>query len=257
MSGGRRPGAGALLTLVESARLQFHLTRRYPMLILLSVVQPLALLAIVMNDPGSDPVHNGNLLISVLLTSFWGSTIWAAGGILRRDQVTGTLARTLVNARTGWLVVVGRCAGAIVTSLVTLVATGGLGLLLLGAPTALPSPLWLAAGFLGVAVSGIALGLLIACVFLHTRHGVQITSALMYPVFIFGGLLIPSRLLPDLLAWVPWLVSLSWARRFVVETDLAAGGVFALITAGYGVGGALLFRRSLRHAREKGTLDLV
>jgi ABC-2 type transport system permease protein len=246
-----------LLTLAESARLQFQLTRRYPMLILLNVVQPVALLLIVMRSARPDPARTGDLLLSVLLTSFWASTIWAAGGILRRDQVIGTLARTLVNSRVGALVVVGRCLGAIVTSLVTLAVMGVLAVLVLGTPVVLPAAPLLIAGFACLAVSGTALGLLIACVFLRTRHGVEITSALMYPVFIFGGLLIPTDIVPEGLRWLSWLVSLSWARRFMVDADPWAAAAFVLLTIGYAAVGLALFRRSLVHARVKGTLDLV
>lgn len=246
-----------MITLLESARLQARLTRRYPMLYALTIIQPVALLTIVMRTAQSDPVRNGDLLLSVLLTSFWGSTIWAAGGILRRDQYYGTLARTLVNARHGALVVVGRCLGAISTSLATLAVMGVLAAFVLRRPVALPSVAMLIAGFLGLAVSGTALGLLIACAFLRTRYGTEITSALMYPVFIFGGLLIPAQLVPAWLHWLAWPVSLSWARRFMLDGDPWAALVFVVVTAAYAVAGLVFFRLSLAEARGKGTLDLV
>jgi ABC-2 type transport system permease protein len=248
---------GTWVTLLESARLQARLTRRYPMLYALNIIQPVALLAIVMRTAQPDPVRNGDLLLSVLLTSFWGSTIWAAGGILRRDQYYGTLARTVVNARNGAVVVIGRCLGAIGTSLVTLAVLGFVAAFALRRPVALPGVPILVVGFAGLAVSGTALGLLIACAFLRTRYGTEITSALMYPVFIFGGLLIPAQLVPGWLHWLAWPVSLSWARRFMLDADPIAAAIFVLVTVAYAAAGLVFFRRSLAEARGKGTLDLV
>jgi ABC-2 type transport system permease protein len=246
-----------ITTLWESAKLQARLTRRYPMLYALTIIQPVALLAIVMRTADADPARNGDLLLSVLLTSFWGSTIWAAGGILRRDQYYGTLARTLVNARNGAIVVIGRCLGAIGASLITLLITGVAAAFAVRRPVAMPSVPLLVAGFAGLAVSGTALGLLIACAFLRTRYGTEITSALMYPVFIFGGLLIPAQLVPGWLHWLAWPVSLSWARRFMLDADPVAAVVFVLVTALYAVAGLAFFRLSLAEARGRGTLDLV
>ncbi|HVK20220.1 MAG TPA: ABC transporter permease [Actinokineospora sp.] len=249
--------AGPVLALVESARIQFHLARRYPMMIVLNVVQPLALLAIVLQRTDNGPRALGELLISVLLTCYWGNIIWTAGGVLRRDRMSGTLARTLLNAQDGRLIIVGRCLGAMVTSLVTLAITSAAVLMVAQRPVELPGPAWLAMGFAGVAISGTALGLLLATALLHSRHGVEITAALMYPVFVFGGLLVPPEAVPAALRWLSWLISLSWARDFMVHADWLAGLGLILTTAAYVAIGARLFQRTLDLARKEGTLDLV
>ncbi|MFC7817167.1 ABC transporter permease [Streptomyces sp. NPDC057367] len=252
------PRGGAVTTLVESARTQFLLARRYPMMIVLNIVQPLAFLLIVMQRlPGDDSARLGELVIAVLLTCYWGSVIWSAGGILRRDRLFGTLSRSLLNARDGVLVIVGRCLGTMVASLITLVLTAAVMVLASDRPIELPGAGWLVAGFIGVAVSGTSLGLLLACALLHTRHGVVITGALMYPVFVFGGLLVPDEAVPDALEWVSVLVSLSWARDFMVSGDWLAGVGLVATTVAYFAGGVWAYRRTLHVARREGTLDLV
>ncbi|MGH8791776.1 MAG: ABC transporter permease [Stackebrandtia sp.] len=259
MSGFPGKAAAAAVVAVESARLQLRSTWRHPLVLISTVVQPLTLLLIVTQRAGAaaSPSRTGDLLVSVVLTSFWGGTIWTAGGILRRDRGEGTLAATLLNAHDGRLVVLGRCFGATLTTLASLAATGIALMLLIRRPIELPGVGWVVFGFVGVLVSGTVLGLLLSCILLTTRHGNAITNALTYPVFIFGGLLIPQTILPDRLQWISGVVSLSWARQFVVDADWSAGGMLVLVTAGYAVAGLYLFRRILIRAKQKGSLELV
>lgn len=242
---------------IECIRLQVITTRRQPMLFLVGVVQPVALLLIVLPSSEGDSLRAGNLLISVLLTAFWGAVIWTAGGIIRREQATGTLAAVLLNRFDARLVILSRCFGATLLSLATLIGSCLLFVIVSPHPVRLPGIGWVLLGLLAVMASGTAVSLLLGCVFLYTRHAHAITNALMYPIFVVGGLLIPPAVLPGWLAPLRWLISLSWIRELVVNQSWVAGLAAAAVTAAYLLVGLWLFHRTLDKARREGTIDLV
>ncbi|WP_043734249.1 hypothetical protein, partial [Nocardia asiatica] len=159
-------------------------------------------------------------------------------------------------------VIIGKCLGASVFNVTALCLTGGA--LALTSHIGIPAgsiPL-LAASAVLVAASGIAAGFALCTMFTLTRHGVQVTAALNYPIMILGGMLIPAHLLPAPLALAAKLISLSWAYQVLTpiadgnSPPIAAVISLVLITAGYYAVGRLLFSRIVRRARVKGTLDL-
>lgn len=250
--------------LAASARMQILVIRSHAVIPLLTVAQPTVIYLVVSSggSTAATPEQRSTLLIAVVLMSLWGVTLWAAGGVLRREIFEGTLARNLTSVTDARLVLLGKCLGSTFLSFGLLMGTGVVLALVEGVrirPSALP---WLALGFCFVTVSGTVLGFVLSSVFVLTRHAVRVTAALSYPVYIFGGLLIPTTMLPVQLAWISRLVSLYWANRFLDSAavggqprlgDLAIGG---LLTAGYYAAGHVLFARIIRRARIKGTIDL-
>jgi ABC-2 type transport system permease protein len=151
--------------------------------------------------------------------------------------------------------------GSSLLAIVLVSITAGLFLLLLGQPVAVAQPGWFAVGLVAVLVSGAAVGLLIGSVFVLTRHGPQVSSALMYPVFLLGGMLIPIDFVPAGLRWLAYGISLRWLQLFLTGAATGSLEPMALVvavglTAAYGLIGALLFQRMLTRARREATLDL-
>lgn len=245
--------------------MQILVIRSHAVVPLLTVIQPTVIYLIISSGRptvAATDAQRAALLIATLLTSLWGATLWAAGGVLRREISEGTLARNLTSVTDARLVLLGKCLGSTFLAFGLLIGTGTVLALVEDVrvrPGALP---WLAAGFCAVTVSGTVMGYLLSSVFVLTRHAIHVTAALSYPVYIFGGLLIPTALLPAQLAWLSRLVSLSWANQFL-NSAVAAGrprtsalAAVALLTAAYYAAGHLLFARIIRRAREKGTIDL-
>jgi ABC-2 type transport system permease protein len=246
----------------ESARMQVLLVRGHPMVPLSTIVQPAVFLVIFLGRPGpARPAERAVTVIAVLLTCMWGATLWAAGGTLRREVADGTLARNLTGVSDPRLVIGGKCLGSTLLVLGLLSCTAGVTAALTGIRLSPGGALLLIPGLVLVAASGTALGFLLCSVFVLTRHAVHVTAALMYPIFILGGLLIPIRLIPWPLAWLSHLISLYWINQFL---DSAAAGTFnpraaalaLVLTAGYFWAGSLLFTRVIDRARRKGTIDL-
>lgn len=236
--------------------------RHRPMVVVVSIVQPVALMAIV---AGTRPLTSDEasvIVSAVVLTAVWSATVWAAGGVLRRERTYGTLARSITSQLSPSLVLFGRSLGATLYSLVGILASSAAVIVLLRLRIAVPHPLWLLAALLVVVASGTALGMLLACLFLVTRHGLAWSGALIYPVFILGGLLIPSDALPEWLRWVPALLSLHWIHQFVVgiSTDSVRGaplGIAATLTLVYLTVAVGCLRAAVDFGRRKGTLELV
>jgi ABC-2 type transport system permease protein len=236
--------------------------RKRPMVIVVTVLQPLVFMILTAGTHPQSPSRTTSLITAVILTAMWSATVWTAGGVLRRERTYGTLARCVTSVYPAQLVLFGKSLGASLSSIVGVVASCAVVIPLLGLPLQVASPLLLLPAAVLVVLSGTALGMLLSCLFLLTRHGLAWSGALIYPVFILGGLLIPSNLLPSWLSWMSSLLSLHWINEFVVEASrrgsfapvpllaaLALSGVY-FTTAVYGL------QRTIRNARLRGTLEL-
>jgi ABC-2 type transport system permease protein len=255
--------ATALDVVHISARTQWAETRTSPFVVMLGVVQP-AVFLIVAPAPQDrpDPAEVARVAFGVLLTSFWAATVWAGAGILRRERFQGTLGRTLVGVHDPLVVVLGKSLSASLSSALSVAVTVAVVLAAWGRRPELGGGPLLLVGALVVLASGTAIGLLIGSLFLLTRYGPALSSALMYPVFLLGGMLVPLTLIPGWLRWASALISLRWLQEFFVSTSTGAPDGRALLlavvlTAGYAVAGVALFRRIVGIARRQGTLDLI
>jgi ABC-2 type transport system permease protein len=236
--------------------------RSRPMVVVVAVVQPVVFLVLVARTGQAEPRRATALVSAVVLTAIWTATVWTAGGVLRRERGYGTLARTVTSRYSPSVVLFGKSFGATVYSLGAILVSSAVVVALLGIEVSLPHPLWLVAALLAAVASATALGMLLACLFLVTRHGLAWSGALIYPVFIVAGLLIPASALPAWLRWVPDLVSLHWVHRFVVGTTdgpvrLGSLAVAAGLTVAYLVLAVAGLRLAVRAGRRRGSLDLV
>jgi ABC-2 type transport system permease protein len=254
--------ARPLRIVAESARLQVLVVRTNPMVPLQTIAQPAVFLTVFLTEEGPvQPARRAATVIAVLLSCLWGSTLWAAGSTLRHEVANGTLARNLTSTTDPRLVVGGKCMGSTALVLGMLLCVSAVAVIITGIsfrPGGVP---WFVLGLVLVAASAAAMGFMLCSVFVLTRHALQVTAALMYPIYILSGLLIPTTFLPLPLAWVSRIISLYWANQFL---DKAAAGVLGLrpmtflilLTIVYLWAGCLLFSRVVRRAREKGTIDL-
>ncbi|RDG39803.1 ABC transporter permease [Streptomyces corynorhini] len=251
-----------LAVLYESARVQAVLTRGSPAVVVLAGVQPAALLLLALPHGAPRSDASTRVLISVLVTCLWGGLVWMAGGIIRRDIVQGTMSRSVVGVRDPRLVLIGKCAGAVTFTCCVLAVVGTAVSLLLGVRPRVADPGLLLVGLVAVVCSAISMGTLLSCVFVLTRHGVHMGNALLYPVYILGGTLIPGELLPAWLRWVALLVPLRWAKEYMVAAALgsptgAALWATAALTAVHLLAGLMLFRKVVDRARARGTLEFT
>jgi ABC-2 type transport system permease protein len=257
---------GRLTTAAEvvliSTRTQWEDMRSSPFVVLLGVVQPAVLVLVSLLPQVNPSADEGTrVAVGVLLTSFWASTIWTSAGILRRERFQGTLARALTGVRDPRLIVWGKSFGASLLSAGTVAATVTVTFVALRQPVHLGRPFALVVGLVVLLVSGMALGMLLGGIFVYSRYGPQLSSATMYPVFLFGGMLVPLDLLPPFAGWASAAISLRWLQEYLTSVTADTGGSRGLVaavvvTVGYGLAGSALFQRIVDHARRKGDLDL-
>lgn len=252
----------ALWVVWTSLRTEQRHMRGSPLVVIGGAVQPVVFLLITSKTTDPTPDRVTWLVSAVVLTSLWSSTVWLAGGVLRRERTFGTLARCVTSVHSARLVLFGKSLGATMFCMAAILASVTVTVLALGERLRLLNPALLVVGVLVTALSGTALGMLVACLFLLTRHGLIWSSALVYPVFILGGLLIPRSALPVSLRWIPDLVSLQWIHGFF--TDAAAGraslaplAIAAGLTVCYYVVALTSLDRAIDAARRKGSLDLA
>jgi ABC-type multidrug transport system permease subunit len=247
-------------TFLTAARTEQRAMHGNPLVLINGGFLPIALLVI---STGTRPPSAGRaaeIVVSVMLTALWACTIWTSGGVLRRERTYGTLASCVCGVASPTVILFGKSFGATLYGVgMTLMTTLGT-VLVLRLPISFARPVWIAVGLLIVVVSATTLGALMSCLFLLTRNGLIWSGALMYPVFVLGGLLLPPDVLPVWLRWAPQLLSLHWINEFLagaISGSLSFGAlVIALaLTLGYAVLAWVTYRWSIDKARQRGTLD--
>jgi ABC-type multidrug transport system permease subunit len=251
------------LMFVTSLRTEQLAVRRNPLLFVNSALLPAVLLLITLGLAEPVPDRTMPVLWGAVLTSLWGSTVWMAGGVLRRERTSGTLGRVVTGAHDPFVVLLGKSLGATLYAIAIIAATAAVTVALIGVPTRLGEPGTVAVAMLVLVASATALGTLLACLFLVTRHGLEWSSTLVYPVFLLGGLLIPPALLAPSLRWVPDVLSLHWVHQMLVATSrgeafatgafLAAAGLAVL----YAVAAYVALHWAVTKARRQASLDLI
>jgi ABC-2 type transport system permease protein len=253
---------GTLHVVWSAAVLQARQQGLNPGILVLGVLQPATFLTITLRAADRlDTATVNRLTVAVVLTVLWNTTVWVAGSILRTELRQGTLATALTSAYPGYVVLFGKCLGALThASGVIAVATAGT---LLATRTSIDvlRPGWALLGAGLTLLSGTVLGTLLACLFIRTQHGPQLSGALMYPIYLLGGMLIPPQFLPEPLQWLSNAISLRWASAFITHAVEGAVryvelAVLVGLTLVYAAVAIWTFTRVVNHARIEGRLVL-
>lgn len=259
---GRERTSRALVVALEAALLQIR-TQQHPVNLIQGIVQPASfLLVAVLAGRRAGGIDVEAAALGAALVAIWTATVWTSGSILRGERWQGTLPQLMSRPTGLGTVLVGKTAGATLRSSLFIGVTIAVTAAALGDPVRIERPLPFAAALLAVLASALVLGLLLSSLFVLTRAAGRISEALMYPVFILGGLLVPLSLLPGWVQPLSTVVSLRWGGEL-----LRAGAVgdaqsplawlaLALTTGAYAVLARLSFGRVLDRARREGTLDL-
>ena len=250
-----------LTVLTASALLQLRAFRSSAHLVI-EVVQPAALLLVVLMLGRTRGIDGPAAALAAGLLSLWAATIWQSGLILRFELTQGTLPGIIVRRASFLAVLIGKTLGTTVRSVVVIGTTVSVISFAFGSPPQVQRPGLFALALLACVLSTVLLGLLLSSLFILTRAAGRIAETLMYPVFILGGILIPLELFPGVLHPLAELVSLYRGGEVV---RAAAGGVDAspyawlglgVTTVGYAVLAVMSLNRVLHRARQEGTLDL-
>ncbi|MDP8911084.1 MAG: ABC transporter permease, partial [Actinomycetota bacterium] len=227
------------------------------------IVQPASFLLIAwFAGRSTGRVELEDAALGAALIALWGATVWSAGAILRGERWQGTLSQILARPTGLGTVLLGKTLGATLRSAVFIGASVAATAALLGHAVSIERPLQFVIALVAVLVSALVLGFLLSSLFVLTRAAGRISEALLYPIFILGGMLVPVSLLP---AWVQPLsavVSLRWGGELMTaaaEGEAQPGKAWLMLvatTTAYAVLARLSFERVLVRSRREGALDL-
>lgn len=255
-----KPSSAAVL--LAGARQQARTIVESPFIVVAGVVQPAVLTAMTLLAAEGRGLDSSAVGLGSGLIALWGVTVWTAGQILRRELWQGTLAAILMRPVDLRLVLAGKCLGGTIVAVTAISLSVGVTSLLVGEPLRVGSPLAFGATLLATIVAAGVLGMGMNSLFLLSRAAPRIAEAILYPVFILGGLLVPLELLPALVRPLAWALPLYWGGELL--RDAAAGSpqawsdwaALGSTTALYGLLGRVAFTRVLERARKAGTIDL-
>ncbi|MEV0621902.1 ABC transporter permease [Nonomuraea sp. NPDC050404] len=247
--------------LLASARVQLKSETRLAG-VMAGVVQPAVFMAVTLLAAGPAAVGT-RTAVGCGLLGLWGAIVWRFGLVLRQERQRGILAGLVSRPAGLTVVLIGKSLGSMVRSAVLTALTVGVVAAMAGHPVRIAAPAVFTITALATLISATALGLLLCSVFLLSRSAVRIAETLIYPVFILGGLLVPTSLLPGWAQQLSTLVSLRWAGELLL--DAAAGRAqqpgdwlsLAATTTGYAVSAVVGLRLVLRKIRAEGTLELA
>lgn len=254
--------ARAWRVLAASARCEALVLLRSPFAFVVVMLQPIVFTSIALAGArGPTAPDPSQTLLGVGLLAMWASTVWTAGLLLRREQWQGSLITLAHQPADLRLVVLGKCAGAVAVSfaMVVLSVTGTALLLRISVSVAQPGRY--AFVIAATLCSVVVLGFSFSCLFVMSRAAVRIVEAILYPVFILGGLLFPLDMLPDFAQVVAYGLSLYWGGSLARDAAAGAGvdglawAMLVTTTVVYGAVALAGFRTVMRKARRLGTLD--
>lgn len=230
--------------------------------ITIGAIQPTVLLLIMLAARSNPtPSQTSAAATGVLLTTLWNSTVWNGAGILRWERAEGTLGATMCAVRDPRLVLIGKSLGSGIYILSNIFLSMAIVLAITHHSVTVKHPIWYVVGVVMALTTGVAMGLLLGCLFVLTRYGAQLSAALAYPVFLTAGLLIPQSMIPSWARPIGSLVSLRWIQQFLTsaagsDLDVSALSVAAVLTAAYAVIGTATFSWVSQLARSRGSIEL-
>ncbi|MEV8099080.1 ABC transporter permease [Kitasatospora sp. NPDC085879] len=248
--------------LLRSAQLHMREVRSSPSIAVIGLVQPAAVQTVLLasGDRG-DAAHATALVTGTTLLSLWSTTIWSAGMLLSREIRFGTLTSLLARPTDLRLIIAGKALGAGTTALALSTAVSAAVPTALGYHLRVADPLLLLATALLALASAAAVGTLLAGLFITSRSAGRIAEALLFPVFLLSGALVPLNILPSWLQWPSTLLDLRWlhdlsmaAAQGLTPSPAAALTLLVCISAQYAAG-HVIFERLLDRARTEDTLD--
>ncbi|MFJ5631807.1 ABC transporter permease [Streptomyces goshikiensis] len=195
--------------------------------------------------------------------ALWSCSIWQTGLILREELWHGTLPGILTRRAGLGSVLFGKTIGTASRCALLIVATIACVGLVTGSPLRIAHPAVFALTALMTFASALVLGMLLSCLFLLTPAAMRIAEALIYPMSLLGGMIIPIDLLPVWLRYVPNVISLRWATELLTEAaqgrsqSTVAWVLLFATTGAYALMAGWSFKTVLYRARKRGDLAIA
>ncbi len=267
-----RPGATSLRLVAATVRVYFLRFASNPILLIRSPFQPLLILlgfhlAYTVSDQtsvaGVDAM--GFLVVGMLATLAWSSTVWGAGNALQAEVYQGTISAVVAAPGRVSSVILGYGLGSMVVNLPALAVSILTGLLL-GADVRIDSPAAAVLALIALYACCLCIGLGFGGLFILSRQSNALSNFLQGPVYLLGGFFVPRSALPEGLQRVSDILPIAHATDAVraallsgaglgdIAGDLIATALTSILFLAAGLWG---LHRLDEVVRRRGTLDLL
>lgn len=197
------------------------------------------------------------------MMGMWGNTLYGSGFAINFERWQGTLEEVLAAPSNLMDVVAGRSIANALFGLVNMAAILLIAVLVFQVPLGLASPSLFLLALVLTLLSVSALGLVFASSFVLTRSAQVLTNGLEFPIYIISGSMFPILVLPFWSQPVARILGPTWGIEAIRETAAVGSvslmfwidiGVMILITLGYLVIAAFLFKKVGDKVRRDGSL---
>jgi ABC-2 type transport system permease protein len=207
----------------------------------------------------------GFLVIGMLGTLVWSSTVWGAGNALQDETYQGTISAVIIAPQRVSSVILGYGVGSMLFNLPALavsVATG----FLLGADFQVDHPAAALLALVALYACCLCIGLGFGGIFILTRQSNSLSNFLQGPVYLLAGFFVPRSALPDWLQPFSDILPISHAVEALHKTMLSGAsiaqigpelGATALTSAVFLIAGLAGLHRMDDVVRRRATLDLL
>lgn len=236
-------------------RLQLAITRRTPAQFLVLVTAPLfSAIFLSLAIQGGDPAMVVNAVVGPGLIGLWSISLDVAGSMLSEDRYTGRLELIIGSPGSLNLSALGR--------IMAVTVVGGLAFLeswlvalAFGVEVPVRNPGIVALALVATILATAGTATMLAALFMLSRTVDVYKNAMSYPIYILGGVVVPSALLPGFLGPLSKVVYLSWGADLLRDamSDAQVADVVGRLSAIVGLGALALVASTIltRTVRER------
>ncbi|HEX5166064.1 MAG TPA: ABC transporter permease, partial [Thermomicrobiales bacterium] len=175
---------------------------------------------------------SGFLLAGMVGMICWYSSVWWTGSAIEEERWEGTIAALFLTPASRVAVVIGHGLGGFIYMIPSF-ATIVLLAVITGARFNVGSLVAVVASALALLVASLAMGFLLASLFILSRRANLMANIIQHPLYLMGGFMIPRDALPD------WLHTISNAMPLAHAVDAFRASMLASASL-HDVGNSLL-----------------
>ena len=267
-----RPGAADLRVVWATVRASLLRYASNPIMMLRSPIVPALMLVsfhLVYQVSGQDEVDGVDamsfLVIGMLGTLAWSSTVWGSGNALQAESYYGTISAVVAAPQSLAAVIMGYGLANMIFGMPALAVCIGTGYAF-GAETMITHPLAAVISLVALYACCLCIGLGFGGVFILSRQSNALSNFLQGPIYLLAGFYVPRDALPEWLQRVSDLLPISHAIEAIRATTLSGAsladvagqlGATAVTSAGFLLVGVAGLRRLDDVVRRRGTMDLL
>jgi ABC-2 type transport system permease protein len=204
------------------------------------------------------------VILGAGLMGLWGCICFSSAGDINRERWSGTLSMIFAAPAGFQLIIFGKILGNTLLSLLTLLLSYITAKVLYGVSISLDYPLYTAFALFCAVVCFIVFSTLIAYLLTLSRKTTLYMNLIEIPIILVCGFVFPVGFLPSWIQPLSHALPPTWAVRLLrLSIDWTSGGefwatfgMFALVTALYGIASALLYRVIDKQIRKTATLEV-